>query len=48
MAWNEVSASCISSDGVANFESFLPTAPRKSPMTAISGLKTLEDAAPPP
>src|SRR5260221_10718843 len=48
MAWSESSASCSSRDGVANGESFLPIAPRKSPMTAMSGLKTLEDAAPPP
>ena len=42
MAWNDVSASCSSSDGVARSLSFFPIAPRKSPMTAMSGLKTLE------
>src|SRR5437762_3748366 len=46
MAWNEASASCISSDGVARSLSFFPTAPRKSPITAMSGLKTLDEAGP--
>src|SRR4051812_35602165 len=45
MACSESSLSCISSEGVANWDSFLPIAPRKSPMTAMSGLKTLEDPA---
>src|SRR5262245_13602377 len=44
MAWKVASASCISSEGVARSLSLLPTAPRKSPITAMSGLKTLEDA----
>jgi hypothetical protein len=43
MAWSDASASCSSSAGVANGESFLPAAPRKSPITAMSGLKTFED-----
>src|SRR5437762_11501735 len=46
MAWNEASASCISSDGVARSLSFFPIAPRKSPITAMSGLKTLDEAGP--
>ena len=48
IACSDSSLSCISSDGVANCESFLPMAPRKSPMTAMSGLKTFDEAAPPP
>ena len=41
-AWKVASTSCSSSDGGANSESFSPMAPRKSPMTAMSGLKTFE------
>src|SRR6185503_8092994 len=47
MAWNEASVSCISNDGVANGETFLPAAPRKSAITAMSGLKTFDEAAVP-
>src|SRR6185503_21130862 len=46
MAWKVASASCSSSEGVARSLSLLPMAPRKSPITAMSGLKTLEEAGP--
>jgi hypothetical protein len=40
-AWNVVSTSSRSSEGGASGESLWPAAPRKFPMTAMSGLKTL-------
>src|SRR5205814_6286796 len=46
-AWNDASDSCICSAG-SGLMVLRPTAPRKSPMTAISGLKTFEPAAAPP
>src|SRR6266849_4126464 len=46
MAWNEASASCSSREGVARPLSFFPIAPRKSPITAMSGLKTFDEAGP--
>src|SRR6476659_6724011 len=43
MAWSDAFASCSSRDGVANGESFLPAAPRKSLITAMLGLKTFDE-----
>src|SRR3989304_1782630 len=47
MAWNDASLSCISRAGLG-FTGLLPAAPRKSPMTAMSGLNTLDRADAPP
>ena len=47
MAWNDASASRIESDGSGR-TLFLPAAPTKLPMTAMSGLKTFDAAAAPP
>ena len=49
-AWNAASDSCISSAGVgltllAGSMLTLPAAPRKSPMTAMSGLNTFDAPA---
>src|SRR5689334_19081811 len=46
-AWNDASDSCISSAGCGSVW-FTPAAPRKSPITAMSGLKTFEPVTAPP